>query len=244
MLLAATTAFPACIDGSALAAHDTVTDTRPLDHGGSFELDNVNGRVEVTTAPEAEVRIEADKAASSTSLLRRLDVQIEGQGSRVRVHTQYPHMAWFLGSGGQVDYRITLPSDARVRVKTVNGRVVVDGVASEVRASTTNGSVDVKDAGGEVVASTVNGSVTARYRSRPADADTRLSTTNGSVTLFLPEGSGGRLEAETVNGSVQTDLPMQSTDRATRHHVVGRLGDGHGSIELKAVNGSIRVARR
>jgi hypothetical protein len=244
LVLAAAVASPACIDGGILPAHDTVKETRALDHGGSFELDNVNGRVLVSTWSEPEVRIEADKAASSRRMLHRLSVQVEGQGSLVRVHTQYPRHPWFLGGGGRVDYKVTVPADARVRVKTVNGRVEVDGVASEVHASTTNGSVEVKDAGGAVVASCVNGSVTAGYRSRPVDADTRLSTTNGSVTLWLPEGTGGRLEAETVNGSVESDLPLQSTDRSSRHHLVGRLGDGRGSIELNTVNGSIRVARR
>jgi putative adhesin len=245
LVLAAALSLPACIDGGPLAAHETLTETRPFEHGGSFELENVNGRVDVATWNEPEVRIVADKSASSRSLLRRLEVRIEGQGSRVSVFTQYPRrMAWFLGSGGQVNYRITLPADARVRVKTVNGRVEVDGVATEVRASTTNGSVEVKDAGGPVVVSTVNGSVTAGYRSRPPDAETRLSTTNGSLTLLLPEGTGGRLEAQTVNGSVENDFPLQSTDRSSRHRLTGRLGEGNGSIEMTTVNGSIHVARR
>jgi len=244
LALAAALSLPACIDGGPLAAHDSVKETRKLDPGGSFDLDNVNGRVEVSTWNEPQVRIEADKAASNRSILRRIEVQIEGEGSRVRVHTRYPHAPWFLGGGGTVEYRITVPADARVEVKTVNGRVEIEGVAGAVRASTTNGAVEVKDAGGAIVASCVNGSVTAGYRSRPADADTRLSTTNGSVTLSLPEGTGGRLEARTVNGSVQNDLPLESTDTSSRRRLVGRLGKGSGSIELSTVNGSIHLERR
>jgi hypothetical protein len=232
----------ACMMGSGLlSARDTLIENRPFEPGGLLTLENVNGRVTVGTWSEPRVRIEADKAASSESALKRLKVEIEGEGRRVDVHTRMPG-GWLFG-GGRVEYRITLPAEASVRVHTVNGSVEIQGVGGELRASTTNGSVEVTEAAGEVQASTVNGGIQARYRTANSDGRHRFSTTNGSITVFLPDGAGGRLDAGTVNGGIHSDLPLESTDRATRHRLVGRLGKGRGSLELSTVNGTIRLHR-
>ena len=237
-------ALSACVvvGGGLPLAHDTQVETRAFEPGGLFTLENVNGRVTVATWSEPRVRIEADKAASAESLLRGMRIEIAGEGPRVDVRTRMPG-GWLFGGGGQVEYRITLPADARVRVETVNGAIEIQGVAGELRASTTNGSVEIADAAGEVQASTVNGGIHARYRTASPDGRHRFSTTNGSITVAVPDGAGGRLEAATVNGSIQSDLTLESTGRATRRRLQGRLGKGRGSLELSTVNGSLHLRR-
>jgi hypothetical protein len=238
-------ALAGCIDGSGFpAVHETVVETRALDPGGVFTLDNVNGRVTVTTWSEPRVRVEAEKAASSEARLRELRVEIDGEGRRVDVRTRMPGGSWIFGGGGsRVQYRITLPEGAQVRVGTVNGSVEVTGVAGELRASTTNGSVEVTDAAGVVEASTVNGGIRARYRVVDAEGRHSFSTTNGSISVSVGEGGGGRVEARTVNGSIENDLPLESTSRTTRRRLEGRLGKGSGSLELNTVNGSIHLRK-
>src|SRR5438132_133913 len=97
------------------------------------------------------------------------------------------------------------------------------------------------DPGGLFTLENVNGGVHARYRAASPDGRHRFSTTNGSITVSVPEGAGGRLEAGTVNGSIQSDLALESTGRATRRRLQGRLGKGRGSLELSTVNGSIHL---
>jgi hypothetical protein len=233
-----------CIDGSGFpGVHDTVVETRALDPGGVFTLQNVNGRVTVATWSEPRVRIEAEKTASSEGRLRELRIEIDGEGRRVDVRTRMPGGWLFGGGGGRVQYRITLPEGARVRVGTVNGNVEVTGVAGELRASTTNGSVEVTDAAGEVEASTVNGGIRARYRAVDPEGRHSFSTTNGSISVSIGQGAGGRIEARTVNGSIENDLPLESTERATRRRLEGRLGKGNGSLQLRTVNGSIHLRK-
>jgi DUF4097 and DUF4098 domain-containing protein YvlB len=225
-----------------MLAHGTETETRPFEPTGEFILENVNGRVSVETWSEPQVRIEAEKGAATEARLRQLRVEIDGEGSRVSVRTRMPSGRLF-GGGAKVDYLITLPAGARIRVSTVNGAVTVDGLAGAIRASTTNGSVEISGAAGEVEASTVNGGITARYRRLDPDSTHRFSTTNGSITVSLPEGDGGRIAARTVNGGVHNDLPLESADRTGRNRLEGRLGKGRGSLELNTVNGAIRLRR-
>ncbi len=232
------------LDAAFPSLREEVVETRSLEPGGQFSLENVNGQVSIATWNEPRVRIEAEKGASSASVLRALRVEIEGEGSRVAVRTRHPKGSWLFGGGGRVRYRVKVPAEARVRVENVNGGVEIDGVGGEVRVSTTNGSVRVTEAASVVQASCVNGSVSTGYRTYPPEGRSRISTTNGSVTVSLPEGAGGRVEAETVNGSVDNELGLASTERASRRRLEGRLGSGDGKLEVSTVNGSIRLRRR
>jgi putative adhesin len=244
LALAAALVLGACVGGGGfLGATESVVESRALDPGGAFTLENVNGRVSVTTWAEPKVKIEADKAASSGSVLGQVRIEIHGEGGRVDVRTRVPGGGLFFGGGSRVDYRVTLPAGAEVRVRTVNGRIEVTGVRGELRASTTNGAVEVREAGGPVEASTVNGSVEVRYLAFDPDGRNRLSATNGSVTAALPAGTGGRLEAQTVNGSVHSELALESTSRVSRRRLEGRLGKGSGSFEVSTVNGSIHLRK-
>jgi DUF4097 and DUF4098 domain-containing protein YvlB len=141
-----------------------------------------------------------------------------------------------------VDYRVSVPRGARVRVSNVNGRVRVNGVGGEVKASTVNGSVDVTGAGGGVEASAVNGSVeVAMARVDPAGRS-QLSTTNGSVRLTLPREASADVLAHTVNGSVGCDFELAGASKS-RRKLEGRIGDGGARFELGTVNGSAHIDR-
>jgi DUF4097 and DUF4098 domain-containing protein YvlB len=220
-----------------------VVETRDLEATGRFELENVNGAITITTWNEPRVRIEADKAAATDEALRDLKVEIEGEGSTVRVRTRTRRASWFFGGGGKVDYRVTVPVGARLRVENVNGGIEITAPSGDVKASTTNGSIDVREASGSVEATSVNGGVRAAYAKMAESADHRFSTVNGSITLALPEGAIGRVEATTVNGSIDNELSLESTGKATRRRLEGRLGKGGGSLEANTVNGSIRLRR-
>src|SRR5262249_45281806 len=149
LLVAATSA---CVPGvGAFAARETQTEERALDAGGTFSLENVNGRVTVTTWGEPRVRIEAEKSAFSRARLRQLQVEIHGEGRQVDVRTRL-RGGWLFGGSGAVEYHITVPAGARVRVTNVNGSVEVRDLAGELRASTVNGGLEVADVSGNVEA--------------------------------------------------------------------------------------------
>jgi DUF4097 and DUF4098 domain-containing protein YvlB len=243
--LAAAAFSAACVPGGGLLrSRETITETRDLEPGGRFTLENTNGGVSVTTWSEPRVRIEAEKAATSAEALKNLEVEIDGKGSQVEVRTrQRRGTFWLFGGGGKVDYRITLPREARVRVQNVNGGLTIEGLSGELDASTVNGGIDITEASGAVEASSVNGGIRTAYRTWSADGRHHFSTVNGGITVTAPPSTGGRLEAKTVNGSIDNGLPLEATGRRSRHRLEGRLGPGHGSLSLETINGSIRLVR-
>jgi hypothetical protein len=224
-----------------LNARDVVEETRALDADGRFSLENVNGRITLHTWSREEVRIEATRAATSEAALEDIEVVIEGQGNEVRVTTRYPKGSWFgPGHRGKVDYEVTVPRGADVRLKTVNGPVDVEGVAGSLGVESVNGGLDLAEIEGEVRAHTVNGGIHAAFARVPEDGRHELETVNGGIDVALPQGTGGRLQAKTVNGGIDCDLPLEVTTKKKRR-LEGRLGPGGGSFELGTVNGGIHV---
>jgi DUF4097 and DUF4098 domain-containing protein YvlB len=231
-----------CIGGNlGLPFRGTVDETRPLAANGEIELSNTNGSVRIVAWDEAKVRVEATKRAASERALEELKVEIEGEGDRVTVRTRYPRPQW-LGSAGSVEYRVSVPRGARVRVDDVNGRVEVGGVTGSVRASTVNGSVDLTEVGGPIEASAVNGSVEVDVARADASAGSKITTTNGSVRLTLPRDVNAEVEAHTVNGSVSCDFEL-SGENKSRRRLEGRIGSGGARFEIGTVNGSASVDR-
>lgn len=244
LVLAAAGTLSACVvPGGPLDARDRVVETRPLDPGGRFSLENVNGRVELSTWSRSEVRIEADRAAVSEAALEDVRVEISGKGDEVEVKTRLRRSGFpFVGGGGKVDYRVTVPAGARVRLATVNGPLSVEGVAGDLRVSSVNGPVTIRDAAGAVEAETVNGGIDARYAAATGTGEHRFETVNGGIEVSLPEGSAGRLAAKTVNGSISCELPIDDVQKS-RRRLQGRLGPGEGSFRMETVNGSVHVRR-
>lgn len=245
LILVAAAVLPACgFPGGPLVARDSLEETRPLDADGRFELENVNGKVTLTTWSRNEVQIEAERAAISEEALGRIEVAIDGEGDAVRVKTRYgKSQAWFFGnSPGKVDYTITLPAGASARVQTVNGPVTVHGLTGNLEVVSVNGPLELYGLGGEVQGQTVNGPIQARFDSVPSDAHHTFKTVTGGIEITLPEGTGGRLEATTVTGAIDCDLPLDVKIKKKRK-LEGRLGPGGGSFDLSTVNGGIDLVR-
>jgi hypothetical protein len=219
----------------------TVDETRPLAANGELELSNTNGSVRLVAWDQTKVRVEATKRASSERALEELKVEIEGEDDHVSIRTRYPRPHWF-GNRGSVEYRVSVPRGARVRVTDVNGRVEVGGVTGSVHASTVNGSVDLSEVGGPIEASAVNGSVEVDVARVDPSARSKITTTNGSVRLTLPRDANAEVEAHTVNGSVGCDFDLADGHK-TRRRLEGRIGSGGARFELGTVNGSAHVDR-
>jgi DUF4097 and DUF4098 domain-containing protein YvlB len=205
----------------------------------------VNGSISLTTGFDNEVRIEARRSAVNDAALEDIRIEIDGEGDAVRVKTRYPKgKGWFMGgTRGKVDYDVSVPAGARVRLQTVNGPVNVEGLAGSLRVESVNGGLQLDDLGGEVHAETVNGGIQATFDRTPSGGHHRFETVNGGIEVSLPDDTGGRLEASTVNGSIDCDLPLDIETKKKRR-LEGRLGPGDGSFKLETVNGGIDVLER
>lgn len=212
----------------------------PLQPGGSFELQNVNGSVEVQGWDRDEVAIHAVKTAKQKeSDLERVSIEVSAKPDSIAVDTRYPQDE---GVEVVVEYTVHVPHGARVEhLGTVNGTLRISGVDDLGDLHGVNGSIEVYEGGGAVHAHTTNGNLHIELAHPSERNGVTAETTNGSVVLAIPSDTQANLEARSMNGTFFSELPlaMQSTQRPREVH--GILGRGGPPIKLRTVNGGIRV---
>ncbi len=212
----------------------------PLPSGGSFELVNVNGSVQVDGWDRDEVEVRAVKTTTGDERdLARVEIQVDSAQGHVAVRTRYPQ-----GSGVEVavEYHVRVPYRVLLGgVETVNGNVLVRGVDGNGDLRTVNGDVDVSESSGRFSAHTTNGSIRLKLRKLADSGPMALETVNGSVVLALPHDAHAALNALSLNGDFSSQLPVTSNSSAVGRGVSGMIGAGGCRISLRTVNGGIRV---
>src|SRR2546427_10410138 len=212
----------------------------PLQPGGTFELQNVNGTVEVQGWDRDEVEIHAVKTAKQReSDLDRVSIEVDARPDAISVATRYPQNE---GVEVAVEYTIHVPHGARVEhIGTVNGTLRVAGVVSVEDLHTVNGNIEVFEAGGNVRAHTTNGNVHLELTHLPDKTGATAETTNGSLVLAVPSDMQADIEARCLNGNFHSELPMTMESNQRPREIHGKLGRGGAPIHLRTVNGGIRV---
>jgi hypothetical protein len=219
--------------------------TYPLAATGRVSLSNVNGSVRVSAWDREEVKVDAIKRARSDEALKEAEIVVDARADAIDIRTRYPEHRNRHDDGASVDYTITVPRRARLdELKTVNGSVEIEGASGEVRASSVNGAVRGVRLLGEVGLSTVNGRVEAEFE-RLEGKRVSLKSVNGTVVVRLPQGVGLHLNAATVHGEIESDfdLTVRRIRFAPGRDVDTVLGGGGSDVQLRTVNGSIRVQK-
>ena len=214
--------------------------TYPLQPGGSFELQNVNGTVDVQGWDRDTVEIHAVKTAKNReSDLSLVSIDVDAKPGVVSVATRYPQNE---GVEVAVEYTVHVPHLAHVEhVGTVNGTLRVSGIEQLEDLHTVNGNIEVYEAGGSVHAHTTNGSVHLELL-HVQDKDGAIAeTTNGSVLLAVPADTHANLETRCLNGNFFSELPVTFESTLKPREMHGRLGRGGAPIRLNTVNGGIRL---
>src|SRR5882762_2167570 len=191
-----------------------------LRSGGSFELQNVNGPVEVQGWD-------------------RVTIDVSAKAGSVSVTTHYPQDE---GVEVAVEYLVRVPRGARVEhVGTINGTVSVVGVDSIDDLHTVNGNIEVYDGGGNVHAHTTNGNIHLELAHFVGATGASAETTNGSLLVALPADAQADIETRCLNGNFQSEVPLAIQSNLKPREMHGKLGKGGALIKLRTINGGIRI---
>ena len=141
-----------------------------------------------------------------------------------------------------VSYRVSVPRATALDLQTRNGGITIRGVHAAVRFATTNGGVQLDDLGGAVQGRTQNGGIRVRLSGSQWDGQgLDVETTNGGVTLEVPEGYSAQLETSTVNGGVRSELPLSIASGRLDRQVSATLGSGGPPVRIRTRNGGVRI---
>ncbi|HKU15408.1 MAG TPA: DUF4097 family beta strand repeat-containing protein [Steroidobacteraceae bacterium] len=195
------------------------------------------------------------RAKTSGGDIRVADLQgpvdMQTSGGDVRVE-QIQGTTRLSTSGGDVEVtHLTGDLDA----KTAGGYIHLDDISGQVVARTSSGNViangirgdsDLKTSGGDIRASvdgkiaahTSGGDVTAELVG--ANRGISVSSSGGDLTVRVPQGTAGELDAATSGGSVRTELPVTTTELG-EHKLSGTINGGGNRIYARTSGGSIKL---
>lgn len=200
-----------------------------------------NGAVSVRGWDGEEIRVSArvQTHARSEEEARALAREIRVHASDGRVSAQGPSRR--NGAGWSVGYEILVPRRMDLNVETRNGPLAVSDVSGRMQLRAANGPLSLRRLGGAVNARASNGPLSVhlegdRWQGEGLDAE----TTNGPVSLRIPEPYSAELEVGTVHGPTDSDLPLRDGQRRGGR-IRTTLGAGGAPVRVVTTNGPLTV---
>lgn len=207
-----------------------------------------NGGITVEAWDRNDIRIRAVVRGSARSEERAREiangVQVQSGGGRVSAtgpDRDRDRREWW-----SVSYRINVPRRNDLDLNANNGGITITGVNGSIRFDTTNGGVRLTDLAGRVNGSTRNGGLTVNLGGDHWDGEgITVETSNGGVTVAVPDGYNAQLETRTTNGGFRSDIPLTiQGELSSRRGVSAQLGSGGPTVSVRTTNGGLKISRR
>jgi len=213
-------------------------------NGGAITIDGrQNGGVSVKGWDQGQILIRAQiqtgapNAGEAEQLAKQ--VRIETGGNKIYASgpdTQKDYH-W------SVSYEVFVPRHADLSLETHNGGIAIAEVNGRIDFSAVNGGVVLKRCGGSVHGTTTNGGLVVELAGDHWDGETLdVRTTNGGVSMSVPENYSAHLETGTVNGGISVDFPVTLQGRINKELAVN-LGSGGATVRAMTTNGGVRIKR-
>jgi hypothetical protein len=213
--------------------------------GGMIVVDGKkNGGVSVKGWERAEIlvrsKIQSWAATEAEAKSIASGVRVETGGANIYAVGPEPGDR----AGWSVSYEVFVPRNSNLSLKTHNGGIGVSDVRGSIDFSAVNGGVSLRRLAGVVKGSTTNGGVSIELSGNAWDGEgVDVRTSNGGVSLSVPENYSARLEAGTVNGGIKVNIPITIQGQIKRELSVD-LGGGGALIRARTTNGGVSVNRK
>lgn len=214
----------------------------PLAAGGRVELINTSGPVEVSAGPSGNVLVAALLSARAMTDERANDLLSEAriEESTTPDHVKLTTVRGRRSGGVQVNYKVVVPSEARVDITANDGTIKVTGITGHVKAIGANGAIELSGLRGSVDAALVNGAILVKMAE--VTARVRLEGTNGRISLEVPKDTKAVLNARSLNGGLTvTGLTAQEATGRRIRNLESVLNGGGPEIEVRITNGRITI---
>jgi len=185
----------------------------------------------------ARVQAGAPTAAEAEALGKQVRIETSG----AKIHATGPENKrdyhW------DVSYEVFVPRRSDVSLETHNGGIAIADVNGKIDFTALNGGVVLKRVGGAVRGSTTNGGLAIVLSGDRWDGESMdVSTTNGGVSMSVPENYSAHIETGTVNGGVNTEFPVTVKGEMTKQ-IALNLGSGGATVRAMTTNGGVHLKK-
>ena len=186
-------------------------------------------------------------------------------GANISLDVRVPQSSrWLNVNNRSIRVEVRVPRESSINVRTGDGSIHTEEVHGALRLKTGDGRIEAIAVEGSLQAETSDGSIRVRGRFDLLNLNTGdgsieaevnpgskmtgswdLHTSDGHVTLTLPDGFSAELNAHTNDGRVQVDLPVSSDNfDGSKGEFRGKLNNGGPALRIRTGDGGIRLARR
>jgi hypothetical protein len=186
----------------------------------------------------AKIQTWADTDAEAQALAGQIRIETGG----ANIHAEGPETRDRQGWG--VSFEVSVPRNSNLSLKTHNGGIGVSDVRGQIEFSAMNGGVSLRRLGGNVKGETMNGGLSIDLAGNGWDGEGMdVRTTNGGVSLSIPENYSAHLETGTVNGGLKIDFPITLQGEIKRQLSID-LGGGGQTVRATTTNGGVSIKRK
>jgi DUF4097 and DUF4098 domain-containing protein YvlB len=232
-----------------------VYETISAEPGETLTLRTDSGSIEVDTHDENSVFVDVSISGKNEE---DFEVSVERRGNEVLVTGERTHSQGWNWNGPRVKFRITVPEEFDLELKTAGGKIEIEDLIGDIDANTSGGSikvgniegdVDLHTSGGSIRTDNINGEIDAHTSGGSIDVtfakqpenDASLTTSGGSIEATFPEDVAIDIDASTSGGRVSSDFEING--RVKKKSIRGEINGGGPEIELRTSGGSISIEK-
>jgi hypothetical protein len=196
---------------------------------------------------DISIRSRVDAWAGSVDVARALAGQVRVDASAGKISTTGPDS--LRDASWSVSYEIFVPQMTDLSTMSVNGGIDLSDIRGHIEFETKNGGVRLTRVAGDVKGETKNGGIQVELAGRTWEGgQLDAQTTNGGVTISLPENYSAHIRTETVNGAIQSDFPLSINVQGQiwpprPQNLDFNLGSGGPLIHVSTKNGGVQLRK-
>ncbi len=218
----------------------------PLALDGTITLDHSDGAIHIYGWYEPRVRLLAVRKAYTAERLEQIRVETKSAPDSLGLRTVIPAASGlFADRSGTIDYTLSVPEPARLKLKLSNGEISLEGLrGAKVDLELRNGRVFVRNCFAQVRARARDGALEALFEwweNLPATFDYALE--RGRIRVRLPLATPFRVEARTGQGPIHHQFPIPPAQAAGSGEILeaATTKDPLLSLGLRIRRGNIRL---
>jgi|SRR5579872_1450931 len=145
-----------------------------------------------------------------------------------------------------VSYEVFVPQTTDLNMTGINGGISLSDVRGRIEFETKNGGVRLTRVAGDVKGQTQNGGIQVELTGSTWDGrQLEARTSNGGVTIAMPESYSAHIQTETVNGTIDSDFPVSVTaqGRIRPRNLDFNVGSGGPLIHVATTNGGVKLRK-
>jgi hypothetical protein len=207
----------------------TKSGTVALDADGSVEIDNHEGRIQISTWDRNEVKYTAEvQPEGDAEEVKRTSVEVSTSSSRFELRTVHDDSGdddgWGWGNGSNimpVHYTLTVPRTARLSIEDHESVMEIEGLRADLSIDTHDGPITLRDHEGDV-------EIESHESALEVDGltgDLEIDTHDGDIEI-----AGFRGELDVDNHDAEVDVSFAALD----DEVEIETHDGRATLRLPA----------